>query len=111
MDKTGALELQEYELSGAENDVVDLCGRRARTWGVVCIGFGIFTLLVAALQIIGVVGGNGWYFLVPQGRLSVVVGSAFRSAGGSLRTVVTTEGNDIHHLLQALGQFSRAFRI
>jgi hypothetical protein len=48
---------------------------------------------------------------LPAGIVAIVVGVTFIGAGNSLKAVVTTQGNDMMHMMQAMQKLSTAFII
>ncbi|HVH45424.1 MAG TPA: hypothetical protein VM925_23885, partial [Labilithrix sp.] len=69
---------------------------------------------IGALQIMGSCGMFASPTLatyLPAGIVAIVVGVTFIGAGNSLRAVVSTQGNDLMHLMQAMQKMSTAFII
>lgn len=102
-----------YEFTTAQNQVIRATGSRTRIWGILSlIGGGLTALIgLGALftgEAFGVVAGivYGLLSLIP-----IFVGLNFLKAGRALGTVVTTEGDDIDHLMSAMVSLSRAFLI
>jgi len=99
-----------YEFNAEENRVIRRTGRRTRLWGIMTLGGGILGLLVvlAALS-----GGTFdpvvWVVLILIGLIPILIGRNFIQAGNSLSSVVTTEGNDIDHLMASMSGLARAF--
>lgn len=97
-----------YEFNHLENGIIDKCAGRAKLWGWI-------SAVLGALQIIG--GGCGSLssaalaLYVPYGIVFLIVGITFIGVGNSLRYVVTTQGNDIGHMMQALQKLGSAFLI
>jgi hypothetical protein len=96
-----------YEFTDNENATIDTTGSRARTWGIISIVVGgIYTLA-------------GLFFLMKPalivylgiGLAQIFVGKSFLGAGKSMRDVVTTKGNDVPLMLQALQKFGKAFQV
>jgi len=92
-----------YEFKSAEDEVI---GGLARWVGI----FAWFSLIA------GMVMAAGGLLTAPAGLLNVVGGSVYifigmwlRGAGKSLQSVVTTEGDDIAHLMSALENLRSAF--
>ncbi len=93
---------QNYEFSHRENSVV---GRTA-LWATL---LGVVLLVEAALKLLDIATN-------PLGTLvtivvSGIIGASFVLGGTALKKVVSTEGDDIVHLLDALTQLTRAFTI
>jgi hypothetical protein len=96
-----------YEFNEYENSVIDKAAGRAKLWGIISIVLG-------ALQIIGSCGMFASPQLasyLPAGIVGIVVGVTFMGLGNSLKAVVTTQGNDLMHLMQAMQKMSTAFII
>lgn len=99
----------QYEFGTAENIVISDCAGRSRVWGFLCIIAGVVQLAASVLNVVGMIPGNGAIFSVPAGIFNIVLGVYFIRAGGSMKTVVDTQGHDITHLMEALRNLSRAF--
>lgn len=99
----------QYEFGPSENVVISDCAGRAKVWGALCIIAGAVQLVASLLNVIGMIPGNGAIFSVPAGIFNVILGVYFIRAGGSMKTVVDTQGDDITHLMDALRNLSRAF--
>ena len=103
-----------YEFTDEENKIIRATGRRVKVWGM-------FTLLAGALWAVGGVGvamsGAGSFTLLVgllYGLLALIpifIGLNFRQAGTAFGFVVTTEGNDISHLMVAVSSLGKAFLI
>jgi hypothetical protein len=94
-----------YEFNADEEQIIARTARYAWLWGVVSIVIGAFALL-ASLQGSAAVLGQ-----IPMGIANIVIGSFFVASARSLKSVVTTRGDDIAHLMQALRRFGVAFLI
>lgn len=96
-----------YEFNDYENSVIDKTAARAKLWGII-------STTIGALQIMGSCGMFASPTLatyLPTGIVAIVVGVTFIGAGNSLKAVVTTQGNDMMHLMQAFQKMSTAFII
>lgn len=95
----------QYEFGDAENAVIGSVSKRSVTWGTVSIVLGVFQVIagVAALKTptVGLVQLVG-------GVVAIIVGISFRKVGGSFKSVVDTQGNDVGNLLDALRGLDRA---
>lgn len=96
-----------YEFNDNENQIIGATAGRAKTWGVISIIIGALNTLMGFL-----------FFLSPallanlvSGIISIIVGIVFLGVGGSLNSVVQTQGNDIEHMMRALQKLSSAFMI
>lgn len=99
----------QYEFGPAENIVIGDCGGRARIWGILCILAGAVQLVASVLNIVGVLPGNGAIFSLPTGLFNILLGVYFTRAGGGMKSVVDTQGNDITLMMESLRSLSRAF--
>ena len=96
-----------YEFNDYENSVIDKVASRAKLWGIISTVVGSFYLLSSC----------GFFFKgdllmnFPGGVVAIVVGIVFMGAGSSLKAVVTTQGNDMQHLMTAFQKMSTAFII
>ncbi|MDF2694895.1 MAG: hypothetical protein K0S65_3278 [Labilithrix sp.] len=96
-----------YEFNDYENSIIDTTASRAKLWGII-------STTIGALQILGSCGMFASPTLatyLPAGIVAIVVGITFIGAGNSLKSVVTTQGNDLMHLMQAFQKMSTAFII
>ena len=103
-----------YEFTDEENRIIRATGRRVKVWG-------IFTLLGGVLWALGGIGvamsGAGSVTLIAgllYGLLALIpifIGLNFSQAGTAFGFVVTTEGNDISHLMVAVSSLGKAFLI
>ena len=96
-----------YEFNPYENSILTRTGSRAKLWGTI-------STVVGVLQIFGSCGMVSTPLLaayLPAGIVAIVVGLTFIGAGSSLKAVVTTQGNDLMHLMQAMHKMSTAFII
>jgi hypothetical protein len=96
-----------YEFNDYENSVIDKTASRAKLWGII-------STTIGGLQIVGSCGMFASPTLatyLPAGIVAIVVGVTFIGAGNSLKSVVTTQGNDLMHLMQAMQKMSTAFII
>ena len=97
----------QYEFNEMENGVIAKTAGRAKTWGIIAIVIGSIEVL------------SGFAFFVSPGLLlnfitgiaQIVIGVTFLGVGGSLTSVVNTQGNDIEHMMGALNKLSTAFMI
>ena len=96
-----------YEFNEYENSIIDKTASRAKLWGII-------STTIGALQVVGSCGmfaSPGLATYLPAGIVAIVVGVTFIGAGNSLKSVVTTQGNDLMHLMQAMQKLSTAFII
>ena len=68
-------------------------------------------VLGAVVAIRGLVSLPDGFGGLALGAVYIVIGAYFRGAGRSLQSVVETEGDDVDHLMSALGNLRSAFRV
>lgn len=97
-----------YEFTDAQNAVVGRLAKRMLWAGIIQIVFG-------AMQLVGncsVQAGEGKFSISstsgPFYIVIIIVGAMLVSASRSFRRIVTTQGNDIQHLMAAFTSLSRA---
>lgn len=97
-----------YEFTGDQNQTIDRLSRRMLWAGIAQIVFG-------SLQLVGncsVQSGGGSFSISatsgPFYIVLIIVGAMLVSASRSFRRIVTTQGDDIKHLMSALSSLSRA---
>jgi hypothetical protein len=96
-----------YEFNDYENSVIDKAASRMKLWGII-------STVIGALQLIGSCGmfmDAKYATNLPAGIVAIVVGITFMGAGNSLKSVVTTQGNDLMHMMQAFQKMGTAFLI
>lgn len=96
-----------YEFNEYENSVIDKAAGRMKLWGII-------STVVGALQLIGSCGmfvDAKYATNLPSGIVAIVIGITFMGAGNSLKSVVTTQGNDLFYMMQALQKLGTAFLI
>lgn len=86
----------EYEFTDAENEVISGAALWAKLLGIFMIITGVFALLQCNPVTFGI---------------NLAVGISFLGGATSLKLVVDTQGNDIQHMMIALGKLRSAFRI
>jgi hypothetical protein len=96
-----------YEFNEYENSIIDKAASRMKLWGII-------STTIGGLQLVGSCGMFASPQLatyLPAGIVAIVVGITFIGAGTSLKNVVTTQGSDLMHLMQAMQKMSTAFII
>lgn len=96
-----------YEFNEYENSIIDKAASRAKLWGIISTVIGALELLGSC----GMFASPSLATYLPAGIVAIVVGVTFIGAGNSLKAVVTTQGNDMMHMMQALQKMSTAFII
>ena len=102
-----------YEFTAAQNDIIRSAGSRTKIWGILTLCVGVLMALGGLLamfsgEAFGVVAGLIYGLLA---LITIFIGLNFVRAGNALGEVVTTEGNDISHLMDSLHNLGRAFLI
>jgi len=122
-----------YEFNESENATIASTARYARLWGIISVVAGILTLisgigitaLFAALPASALASSSAssptafkpamlvaiGVSLIPSAIVNIVGGIFYMRAGGSLQSVVETQGNDIPLLMDSVRALSRAFMI
>lgn len=108
-----------YEFDMMQNQKIDKCASRARTWGLISVILGTLVVfgLIAFVTMVPTSTGGGpdavvvWGTMAPMVLVYLGAGAMYFSAGGALRQVVRTQGNDIALLLSGLNKMSIAFAI
>jgi hypothetical protein len=96
-----------YEFNDAENAIIDKVASRAKLWGIIATTVGALQCVSSCFTPL-----KGDLLLnLPTGIVGVVVGITFMGVGNSLKLVVTTQGNDLMHMMQALDKMSGAFMV
>jgi len=108
-----------YEFSQAENEVIGKCGSRTFTWGVIQI---VIAALIALVGLPGLLIGVGVsvagksggalpfvFMYLLEVAFILFLGITWAKAGSALRRVVSTQGNDIPLLMDALARLGTAF--
>lgn len=106
----GTLSEGTYEFGPVEDEVLEGVAAASSMWGIICfvvgaIGiFGAILVMLAGAPLAALI-------LVPVIVVYLAVGQLYRTAGDAFKWVVSTEGDDIEHLMRALDRTARAFRI
>ena len=113
----------QYEFTGDQNRLIASLGGKMRLVGLVMLIMGFCTLFMAALI---AVGGQseaklkelppatfwsivGYYAIA--GLFYLMLGSWTRNAGGSFQQIVSTRGQDISRLMDALGSLHKIYAV
>ena len=96
-----------YEFNDYENSIIEKTASRAKLWGIISTTIGAIQILGSC----GMVASPTLATYLPAGIVAIVVGVTFIGAGNSLKAVVSTQGNDLMHLMQAMQKMSTAFII
>ena len=120
-----------YEFNEVENGAIANTAKFARIWGWISLVSGVLLLGLSLLVVFAIAAmfatmhSSGsmpsalstakitalGMSLLPSSIVSILGGIFYISSGSSLYRVVTTQGNDIPLLMDAVKQLSRAFMI
>ncbi len=93
-----------YEFNDFENDIIKRTAKRALVWGIIAMALGGINVIAGCLAFMHpVLLAN-----LCSGVASMVVGASFVRAGRSLTNVVTTQGEDLRHMMEALDKVGSA---
>ncbi len=103
-----------YEFTDDENKVVNVLARKLRLVSLVLIVFAILAGVLAGLEIKNGTEGFGQEFMnnlsmIITALLLLLFGIWFSSSATSFSKIVKTEGEDMEHLMSALGGLNGAF--
>jgi hypothetical protein len=105
----GSLSEGQYEFSGEENVRIERAGASSAIWSV-CAMVGALLLGTLALVQFMLRNVRGAILVVPLFLVCAVAGWLYLGAGRALKKVVSTQGNDVELLMQALERLAKAFR-
>ena len=103
-----------YEFTDEENKIIRATGRHVKIWGIFTLGSGVLVALGGIGIAVSEAGSITLFVGLLYGLLALIpifIGLNFRQAGTALGFVVTTEGNDISHLMVAVSSLGKAFLI
>jgi hypothetical protein len=98
--------MPQYEFSTEQNRILERLSRRMKAVAVFLFVFGGL-IGIQALQL--TVAGESFLFSAGIAAVYVLMGIWTFKAGKSYEKVVTTEGNDIDHLMDATGSLLSLF--
>ena len=96
---------QTYEFSAPQNTVISSLASFMKIFGIICIVGGVLLVLGSLFTAKG---------LSPdqlQGVFVIIIGALQHRAAKAFRSVATTQGDDIHHLMTALGILRDIYKI
>jgi hypothetical protein len=103
-----------YEFTQPENVVIGRLGSRAKTWGIISIIVGAIMLILGVVVIIAIdnaIATAAGAVIAAAALQPVVSGAFYLGAGGAFSNVVNTQGNDIPHMMSAMGKLTNAMRV
>jgi hypothetical protein len=103
-----------YEFNQLENNVIGRLGGRAKTWGICSIVVGAIMLIlgVVVMAAVGTDMALAVGSVIAVAALQPIVsGGFYLSAGSAFNSVVSTQGNDIPHMMNAVKKLTNAMRI
>jgi hypothetical protein len=105
----------QYEFDESQNKLIDGLGYKMQGVGFFNVFVGILYLLIGALSLIKEVRQPADYLVSATLFLTSLVmlclGVWTRTAGTSFRQIVATKGNDISHLMSALGKLRNVYSL
>jgi hypothetical protein len=96
---------QKYEFSAPQNIVISGLSSFMKIFGIICIIGGVLMVLGSFMVAKGLSSDQ------LQGVFVIILGVLQYRASGAFRAVVTTHGDDIHHLMNALGILKNIYKI
>ena len=97
---------QTFEFNDQQNQVIKSLASAMRWIGAVLMVVGALMAIAGILSI----GGKGAASLL-QGVLWLIIAFWTYKAAGAFRKIVDSQGNDVHHLMQALRSLLNLYRI
>lgn len=94
-----------YEFTPSQNEVLGSAARWVGYWAWFAIVGGALMCLGGLADLPAGIGN------IVLGAVYVFVGLSFKGAAGSLKSVVTTTGNDLDHLMAAVEHLRAAFKV
>lgn len=94
-----------YEFGEPEERVIGAAARWVGWYSWIALVFGV---LFAVTGIASLPGGAGSLAL---GLVFILAGFLFRGAAASMKSVVTTSGRDVEHLMVAMARLTSAFKV
>jgi hypothetical protein len=106
---------RELEFSGEQGETIGSLGTSMRAVGLFFVVLGLWVVVAAAFTAnLGVMEAlrrpSSWIILL-QGVLAVIIGVWTRAAGSEFQRVATTAGADIQHLMDAVVQLRKVYRL
>lgn len=101
----------QYEFTATENEVVRELANTMAVTGLVLIALAIVAILYAGVFIAGSRQDPTPLVVTAFCAPMVVAGFGLRSAADPLLKIVSTQGQDITHLMSALREFKRVFSL
>ena len=101
----------EYEFSQEQQRIIGGVGSSMRIVGLVLLVVGGLCALIAVLS--GNNGQSGTSLVGSgiQGMLALTIGTFTWNAGSAFRRIVSTQGNDLEHLMEAMGDLGSLYRL
>ena len=94
-----------HEFGPYENEIIGKAGKWIGYWSWIAIFSGIAMGVGALISGEDVAGG------LIMGAVYVFVGIYFRGGAAAMKEVVSTQGNDVQHLMTALDRLASAFKV
>ena len=94
---------EAYEFSAAQNEII---GNLATSMRII----GIVTIAGAVLQLVAALISGGYAGMIGSG-ITFVIGSLTFRSGNAFKNIVTSQGTDIHHLMEGLSHLRGMYRL
>lgn len=98
------MDVQQYEFSNSQNEVIKQLADKMRFVSYFLIGVGVFAAIAGLLTVLR--GGISNLIL---GVVQVIIGIWTNKAATSFQRIVDTRGNDIENLMGALGELRKLY--
>jgi hypothetical protein len=96
---------QNYEFSDQQNTVINSLSSFMKIFGIICVAGGVLMIL-GSLMIVKAVSGDQL-----QAVFVIILGVLQYQASAAFRSVAKTQGNDIHHLMNALTILKNVYKV
>lgn len=103
-----------YEFTQPQNMTIGRLASRSKTWGIISIIIGVIMLALGIIVIVAIdhdLARAGGAVIAAAALQPAVSGAFYLSAGGAFSNVVNTQGNDIAHMMSAMGKLTNAMRV
>jgi ABC-type multidrug transport system fused ATPase/permease subunit len=97
---------QGYEFSGSQNSLIIDLANNMRRVGYFSIAVGLLASLIGLLMLL-----NGGFSVLPQGVTAFIIGYWTLNASRAFQMIVDTRGTDVEHLMGALGELRKLYRL
>lgn len=98
-----------YEFSAQQNQLIGELGKKMGLVGLVLAALGGLSMALSVLGLVAT-GGRGAGSIVP-GLVMLLMGVWTKKASGGFKRIVKTEGSDMQHLMDALGEMKNLYGV